>query len=386
MKITYLDYNATSPLCADAKQAVLPFLDSYYENPSSPYGSARFVRKAIQAARRQVAASISALPSEILFTSGGTEATNLAIRGMIASVRQSGPMLLRPHIVTSAVEHSATLDTVRSLEHAGLAEVTVVPVDHNGLWVPETIMQALRPTTILVTVMLANNETGALYPVSALSEQLNPRAVALHVDAVQAYGKIPLDWSQSGWTAMSLSAHKIGGLKGSGALCLRAGSKWVSTMTGGSQEQARRGGTENVLGIVAFGAASSRISDNLAAAPRVLAQRDRLETGLRSFENTTIHAAAVPRLANTTSVRFDGVDAESVIIHLDLQGFCVSAGSACTTGSTRPSHVLTAMGLCPMEAFSTIRISLGPETEDNDIDRLIEALTYLIPKLRHGEN
>lgn len=383
MKITYLDYNATAPLCAPAKLAILPFLEGCYENPSSPYGASRAVRKAIQAARQQVAASVGALPSEVVFTSGGTEATNLAIRGVVSAYWQAKSSAARPHIVTCAVEHSATLDTALSLEHCGLAHVTVVGVDHDGLWTPDAILRAIRPNTVLVSLMLANNEVGTVYPVSALSEQLHAQNIALHVDAVQAYGKMPIDWSSSGWTAMSLSAHKVGGLKGSGALCLRAATPWMSTATGGRQEQSRRGGTENVLGIIAFGAAAAQISTHLDATARIAAQRDRLESRLATIEKTTIHAEAAPRLANTTSVRFEGVDAESVIIHLDLEGICVSAGSACTTGSTRPSHVLTAMGLSPMEAFSTVRISLGPDTTDAEIDRAIEAITRLIPKLRN---
>jgi cysteine desulfurase len=373
--VLYVDHNATAPILPAVRDAIEPLLGEAFANPSSPYGAARRVRERLEEARAQVASSVGAAPSEVVFVSGGTEAIEAALWGVAM-----GGEAERPHIVTARDEHTATLSVARWLAERGVAELTEIPVDADGHWTPADVLEALRPHTRIVSLMHANNETGVLHPIAEVARALGGRAT-LHVDAVQTWGKIPLDVNQLGCDLLSLSAHKIGGLKGTGALVVRGGTRLEPLIRGGLQERGRRGGTENAVGIVAMGCAASHLPERLRQAPAIRALRNRLEAGCLTQGDARINGTE-PRVGNTVNVEFAGVDAESLLIRLDLAGICASSASACTTGTARPSHVLTAMGRTPAEAMGAVRFSLGPEHTDQDVDRLLEALREAVPLAR----
>lgn len=358
----YLDHNATTPVAPAVREAVLPLLGERFGNPSSGHREGRDARELLDRARRQVAAAFGARPTEVLLVSSGTEAIHTALRGAGG------------HVVISAIEHSATLQAC-----AG-RDATIVGVDARGVWSAEAVLDAVRPDTTLVSLMHANNETGAALPVAAVGRALRERGVPLHVDAVQSAGKLPVSLDVLCCDLISVSGHKIYGLQGAGALLVRHGTPLVPLIPG-HQERGRRGGTENLIGAVALGAACAGIEALLQQMTRVEALRDRLQAGVEALGGI-VHCGDVPRVANTLSARFEGVDGESLLLHLDLRGIAASSGSACTTGDTRPSHVLLAMGLTPVQAHGALRLSLGVGTTDEDVDAALAVLAEIVPRLR----
>jgi len=376
-RIYYFHNNATTPVAPEVIEAMLPFLRDYWGNPSSIYHFGSQLAGCIDQAREQVAALIHAEPRELIFTSCGTESINTVLQSALR---------LQPdkrHIVTTAVEHSATVNSCERLEKHGCA-VTWLPVDGEGRLDPSSVAQAIRPDTALVSVMLANNETGVMFPVTDIARLCRARGVLLHTDAVQAPGKIPIDVRELGVDFLSLSAHKLYAPKGVGLLYVRRQTKFLPYLVGGHQEMDRRGGTENVAGIVGFGRAAELTALRLSEEnTRVRSLRDRLEANLLStIPGTRRNGDKDLRLPNTSNLTFPGVEAEAVLMMLDQAGVCASSGSACTTGSLEPSHVLTAMGLDRSAARSSLRFSLGFYNSSEDVDYLLAHLPGIIQKLR----
>jgi cysteine desulfurase len=373
----YLDHAATSPLRPQVLERMLPYLREHGGNPSSLHASGRRARQGVDEARETIARAINAEPREIVFTGSGTEADNLAVKGIAWAGTARGR-----HIVTTAVEHKAVLNSVAILERANF-EVTMLPVDRYGRVDPLAVAEALTDRTTLVSVMAANNEVGTIQPIAEIGDIVRGHPAKLHVDAVQYAAHAPID--VDAWQAdlVSLSAHKLGGPQGVGALFVRRGTHMIPQLHGGSQERQRRAGTENVAGIVGFGAAFA------LAAAEVTAQSDRLgelsarlRHALLRLEGVVLTGHPDERLANNVSVVFDGVEGGDLVAALDLEGIEVSTGSACTSGSTEPSHVLLAMGIEPDLAHGSIRITTGPETTEADVDRTLEAFATVLPRLR----
>ena len=348
-----------------------------FGNASSIHHFGQAAKQRLEAARRQIAASIQAHPHEIVFTSGGTESDNLAIFGVARAAHGSR------HVLTTAIEHPAVLAACAQLEREGI-EVTRLPVGSAGVLDPESVHRALRPETVLVSVMQANNELGTLQPIAEIARITHEAGVALHADGVQAFGKIPVDVNALGVDLYSTSAHKLYGPKGVGALYVRKGTRLAPLTFGGHHERDRRPGTENVPAIMGFGVAAELAAANLAGdAERIAKLRDRLETAvLERIRDTGVNGARGLRTPNTTNIYFDGIDGEALVIALDLRGFAVSTGSACSSGAVTPSHVLTAIGLSAERARSSIRFSLGASTTVQQVDALIEALDASVVHLR----
>lgn len=371
----YLDHNATTPLDPSVLAAMMPYLSEHYGNASSYHEAGRVARQAIERARLQVASFLGATAAEVVFTGSGTEADNLALRGVAAAAGHRGR-----HLVIGATEHAAVLRTAAALTTGGW-EVTWLPVDGQGQVDPAAVRRALRADTVLVSVMVANNETGVIQPVADIAAVAHAAGVLVHTDAIQAAGKMPLQVDALGVDLLSLAGHKVYGPKGTGALYVRAGTPLQAGLTGGPQEAGRRAGTENVAGVVGLGAA-------LAAATkgepqRLEGLRQRLVNGvLAGLDGVQVHGAHAPRLANTASLSFAGVDGEAVLLHLDLAGIAAATGSACSSESAEPSHVLLAMGVPPRLARGTVRFSLGRDNTEADIDTTIAALTRGVPRLR----
>ncbi|MFH2010423.1 MAG: cysteine desulfurase family protein [bacterium] len=382
----YLDHNATTPLHPDVLESMLPYLRDQFGNPSSIHWYGQKARRALDTARQQVARLINAEPEEIVFLSGGTESTNLAIRGVLDAAGLAAPRR-RPAIVTSAVEHQAVLNCCRDRERHG-ALVTYLDVDSHGRVDLERAADAITSDTTLVTVMLANNDVGTLQPVRELTALAQASAALTHTDAVQALGKIPVSVGQLGVDLLSLSGHKIYGPKGIGALYVRKSTRIHALLHGGHQERRRRAGTENVPAIVGLGRACDLASTGLGVeADRQAALRDRLERTLRErLPGVTVNGHPALRLPNTLHVSFDGVQGEALLINLDLMGVAVSTGAACSSGSEDPSHVLTAMGLDERQARGSIRLSLGRDTTGAQIDRTVELVTNAVTALRQAEH
>ncbi len=373
----YLDNNATTPIAPEVREAMLPFLDRNWGNPSSIYSFGREAARALENAREQVASLVHAEPREIIFTSCGTESVNSAIQSALIS--QPG----KRHVITTAVEHSATINYCRFLGKQG-CEITLLPVNGEGALDLKHLEKALRPDTALVSVMLANNETGILFPVAEIAARCRARGVLCHVDAVQAPGKLAFDVRELSADFLSLSGHKLYAAKGVGALHVRQKIKYAPHIIGGGQERGRRGGTENVAGIVAFGrAAELALAGQSEEIPRLRILRDKLENGiLKAVSGTSRNGAAEPRLPNTSNLSFEGVEAESILMLLDQADICASSGSACTTGSLDPSHVLIAMGCSAARARSSVRFSLGRYTTEAEVKYLLETLPPIIVRLR----
>ena len=378
MRRVYLDHNATTPLNPDALEEMLPYLRDTFGNPSSIHWFGQEARRAVDRARQQVADLIGVDPDEIVFTSGGTEADNHAIRGIAGRSAGGGG-----HIVTSSVEHHAVLNTCRHLERNGF-RVTYLPVDENGLVDPAVAESAITKDTILVTVMLANNDVGTIQPVRDIARIAGERGVPVHTDAVQVIGKMPVDARGPGVDLMSLSSHKICGPKGVGALYIRRGIAIDPLIFGGHHEMRRRAGTENVPAIVGFGKACEIAGEELERVPpKIAALRDRLQQGIEErIENVQLNGHPDLRLPNTLNVSFSFVDGESLLMNLDLMGVAVSTGSACTSGSVDPSHVLTAMGRNPEQAQGSLRFSLGRGNTAEDVDFTLDALVDVVRRLR----
>jgi len=376
-KTYYFDSNATTSVAPEVLQAMLPFLTEKWGNPSSPYRLGKSLVEPIQAARESVAALIGASFTEVIFTSCGTESINTAITSCLYA------QPTKQHVVTSAVEHSATKNCCAALEERGY-QVTYLPVNRDGSLDLELFERSLQPDTAVVSIMWANNETGVLFPISKISAICRQRGILVHTDAVQVPGKLAIDVNELGVDLLSLSAHKLHGPKGVGLLYVRKGTPFRGLIVGGHQEERHRGGTENVPYLVAFGRAAELAHAVSADSQRKLAGlRDKLESDiLREIPQTVRNGAKEPRLPNTTSIAFAGVEAEALLMLLDQVDICASSGSACTTGSVAPSHVLTAMGLSPAEARSTIRFSLDYETTEEDVAYLMSQLPRVIAELR----
>jgi cysteine desulfurase len=371
----YFDYNATTPIAPEVRQAVVSCLDETYGNASSIHHFGQAAKQRLEMARRQLAALINAKPTEIVFTGGGTEADNMAILGVVRAA--AGP---RKHVITTAIEHPAVLAPCGQLEREGVA-ISRLPVGAAGVVDPNDVLRALRPETVLVSVMHANNEIGTIQPVAEIAAQSN---VPLHVDGVQALGKIPVDVAALGVDLYSVSAHKLYAPKGVGALYVRKGARLAPLSFGGHHERDRRPGTENVPGIAGFGAAAEAASRNLSEqALNISALRDRLEGAiLDRIPETGVNGTRASRTPNTTNIYFDGIDGEALVIALDLRGFAVSTGSACSSGAVTPSHVLTASGLSAERARASIRFSLGRFTTAAEVDALIQAIGASVAHLR----
>jgi cysteine desulfurase len=374
----YLDHNATTPLLPEVVEAVARTSREVFGNPSSVHWFGQQAKIVLDEARQAVAHLLGAAPSELVFTAGGTESDNLAIRGAAAAAPEG-----RRHLVTTAIEHEAVLRTVRALEREGW-RTTLVRPPASGIVDPDEVAAAFAPDTALVSVMLANNETGALQPVTAIAERAHARGLVVHVDAVQGVGKVPVAVSALGADLLSLSGHKINGPKGVGALWVRPGTKLLAQMTGGRQERSRRAGTENLASIAGLGVAAAAAARDLGShAVGVGRLRDRLERAiLAGVPDSVVNGDASRRVPNTTNVSFDGVEAESLLMALDVAGFAVSTGSACSSGTLEPSHVLRAMGLPPQRVQSAIRFSLGPTNTEAEVDDLAAALPPLVARLR----
>lgn len=374
----YLDHNATTPLHPRVLEKMVPYLTEQFGNPSSFYGLGREARNGLEQAREKVAGGIGAREDEIVFTSGGTEADNLALRGVARALREKGN-----HIITSVIEHHAVLKTCEDLATDGF-EVTFLPVDGQGLVDPEKVRRCMRPETILISIMAANNETGAVQPLREIVAAASERGVLVHTDAVQAIGKVEVDVDKLGVDLLSLSAHKLYGPKGVGALYVRRGTPLLSPMSGGHHERGVRAGTENVAGAVGLGEALVLATENRAEEMERLARlRDRLERGLQErIDDARVNSGEVERVANTTNLSFRAVDGEAILLHLDLRGICASTGSACATDSPEPSHVLQGMGLEPRLAQGTIRFSLGHDSTQEEVERTIEAMAEIVKSLR----
>jgi cysteine desulfurase len=375
----YLDHNATTPMDPAVAELVHQAMLERFGNPSSVHHFGQQAKAVLDEARSSVAALVNAEPSEIVFTSGGTEADNFALRGVADAMEPTG----RKHLVASAIEHEAVLVTLKALARRGW-RTTLLPVDASGIVDPAALEAALDDETALVSIMHANNEIGTVQPIAELAKLAHARGALFHTDAVQSVAKIPVDCRALGVDLLSLSAHKFNGPKGAGALWIRRGTRIVATMTGGKHERTRRAGTENVPGIAGLGAAARLAAAKLEDEGRRLATlRDRLETEvLARIPGVAVNGAREPRVPNTTNLSFEHIEAESLLIALDLEGIAVSTGSACSSGTLEPSHVLRAMGLSSHRTQNSIRISLGLGNTGEHVEYLLEKLPKVVEKLR----
>jgi cysteine desulfurase len=376
----YLDYNATTPVRPEVVDAMLPYWRDHFGNPSSVHWAGRRAKQALEDAREQVAAFIQARPTEIIFTSGGTESNNLALHGILNATRRASA-----HVITSAIEHSSILEPLGQLAAEGVA-VTKLPVDSEGQVRVEDLRSALRAETCLVSISLANHELGAIQPIAELCRIAKERKMLFHVDAVQAAGKLPLDVNQLSVDLLSLSAHKIHGPKGIGALYVRKGVTLSPLMTGGPQEREKRPGTENVAATVGFGVAATLAAQELeSTAAHCLCLTRRLWEGIQAtIPSVTLNGAARNRLANTLNVWFAGAAGEGLMMGLDLAGIAVSTGSACAAGSLEPSHVLLALGRDEAAAKSALRFSVGKYTTEQEIERVLAVLPGVVQRVRQA--
>ena len=375
----YLDHNATAPVLPEAAAAVGRALQETFGNASSVHAFGQQAKTELDRARSALAALIDADPAEIVFTAGGTEADNLALRGAADALAPTG----RTHLITTGIEHEAVLNTVKALERRGWTS-TLLAVDATGVVRPETLVEALRPDTAFVSVMHANNEIGTIQPVRELAAVARQHGALFHTDAVQSVGKIPVSVRTLGVDMLALSGHKFGGPKGTGALWVRRGVRLMPQLTGGRQERGRRGGTENVPGIAGLGVAAAVTAAKLEEnAGRLGALRDWFEQRvLDTVPGTAINGDRATRVPNTTNIGFDGIEAESLLIALDLEAIAVSTGSACSSGSLEPSHVLRAMGLPSARARNSLRFSLGPATTREELEFVAGVLPRLVARLR----
>lgn len=377
MERIYLDNAATTPVKPEVLNDMLSYYKDNFGNPSSIYSYGREAKKAIEEARDKVADALNANSDEIFFTSGGSESDNWALKGVAFSLKDIGN-----HIITSSIEHHAILHACQYLEKQGF-KITYLPVDKNGLINKDDLKNAINDKTVLVSIMLANNEIGTIEPIKDLVSITRERGILFHTDAVQAVGNMPIDVKNLGVDMLSLSAHKIYGPKGTGALYIKKGTKIDSLIQGGEQERNRRAGTENVAGIVGLGTAISIATKNIDDHIKKLTKlRDKLINGILKIPYTRLNGHPSKRLPGNVNVSFDFVDNESLIFNLDMAGICASAGSACTTGSIDPSHVLLAIGLSHETANGSLRLTIGDENTESDIDRVLEILPNIIERLR----
>jgi cysteine desulfurase len=375
----YFDHNATTPLHPAVLEATCQALASDFGNASSVHAFGQQAKAHLDLARARVATLIGAEPNDLVWTAGGTEADNFAVRGLAEALEPRG----RTHLVVSAIEHEAVLNTARHLARRGWT-LSLVPPDGAGLVSPDALRDVVTPTTALVSVMHANNEIGTLQPIAELAQVAHEAGAAFHTDAVQTVGKTAVDVEALGVDLLSLSGHKFGGPKGTGALWIKRGTRVAPILTGGRHERNRRAGTENVPALVGLGvAAVEALADLDANRQRMAALRDRLEAGiLTGVPGTVVNGDTTRRIHNTTNISFERVEAESLLIALDLEGIAVSTGSACSSGTLEPSHVLKAMRLTPARTQSALRFSLGPANTDAEVDRVLQVLPVLVDKLR----
>ena len=374
LRRVYLDNNATTPVLPEVLEAMRPYFGEHFGNASSIHHHGQETRAAVERARESVAALLGCRASEVVFTSGGTEADNLAVFGLVNS---------GDHVITSTIEHHAVLNSCKHLAAKG-CEVTYIPVDGRGLVDPADVRRAIRPNTKLITIMLANNETGVVEPVAEIGKIAAEADIYFHTDAVQAAGKIAIDVNQIGCDLLTISGHKIHGPQGVGALYVRKGTQLEPMLYGGSHERSRRAGTENVPGIVGLGKAAELARAGLERGDdlKMAAARDRLERELLEIEATGLNGEGAPRVPNTTNIYFDGIEGEALVIALDLKGLAVSTGAACSSGAIEPSHVLTAMGLRPDRAKASIRFSLGKQNTPEDVEFALGLIPETVARLR----
>ncbi|MGI6097193.1 MAG: cysteine desulfurase NifS [Dethiobacteria bacterium] len=371
----YMDHGATTPLREEVLETMLPYLKENFGNPSSVYSIAREARKAVEDAREKVAKAIGADPQEIIFTSGGTEADNMAIRG-IATAKGKG------HIITSSIEHHAVLDTCHALEKEGFA-VTYLEVDKYGMVHPEVVEKAITDDTILISIMAANNEVGTIQPLKEIGRLAAEKGITFHTDAVQAIGNMPLDVNELNIDLLSLSGHKFYGPKGIGVLYIRRGTKIRPFFFGGGQEKKMRPGTENVAGIVGLGRAIELAIEEMPEKIRRLqALRDKLIEGILKLDDVRLNGHPTQRLPGNVNVSFQYIEGESLLLSLDLKGIAASSGSACTSGSLDPSHVLMAMGLDHQTAHGSLRLTLGRDNTEEDVEYFLKVIPEVVERLR----
>jgi cysteine desulfurase len=375
----YFDYNATTPLAPDAIDAVTAATRDLFGNASSVHTFGQQAKAALDHARSSIAALIGGDPLEVVFTSGGTESDNFAIRGVADALEPTK----RRHLITTAIEHEAVLNTLKALARRGW-RTTILPVDQSGIVSPDRLREVITDDTALVSVMHANNEIGTIQPVAEMAAIAHEHGALMHSDGVQSAGKIGVDVRSLGLDLFSISAHKFNGPKGAGALWIKRGTRVQAILTGGKHERNRRAGTENVPAIAGMGAAARVAVAKLdGESARVAALRDRLETGiLRAVDGTAVNGARDRRVPNTSNISFERVEAESLLIALDLEGIAVSTGSACSSGTLEPSHVLRAMGFPPHRTQNSLRFSLGMYSTSDEVDRVVEVLPRLVEKLR----
>ena len=382
MQRVYLDHNATTSVDPEVLEAMLPYFAGEYGNAASIHTFGQRARSAVETAREQVAQLIGARPQEIVFTSGGTEADNHAIFGIVNSWQASHPKS-KPHVIASAIEHEAVLNACQSLETQGTA-VTYIAVGQAGRVSPSALKDSLRPETALISIMQANNELGTVQPLEEIGRIAKEADIYFHADAVQSAGKIPMDVNALAVDLLSISGHKFYAPKGIGALYIRSGTRVRQLLYGGHHQRGFRPGTENVPGIVGLGKAAELAKRQLAGdAARISALRDRLETGLlQQVPNSRVNGAGAPRTPNTTNITFSGIEGEALVIALDLKGLACSTGAACSSGAVEPSHVLTAIGLPPEEARASLRFSLGCHTTEKEIDFALQVVPAAVNQLR----
>ena len=375
MHRVYLDNNATTPVLPEVFEAMRPCFGEQFGNASSIHHHGQESRAAVENARESVAKLLGCRASEVVFTSGGTEGDNLALAGLINA---------GDHVIISSIEHHAVLHAAKRVEETG-CNLTVLPVDGHGLVDPADVQHALQPNTKLISIMMANNETGVLQPVEEIGKIAAEANVHFHTDAVQAAGKVPIDVKRIGCTAISISGHKMHAPQGVGALYVKKGTRLQPLFYGGRHERSRRAGTENVPGIVALGKASELALRGFESGDhkKIAAMRDRLEQGiLAQIDEAGVNGTGAPRVPNTTNIHFDHIEGESLVIALDLKGLAVSTGAACSSGAIEPSHVLLAMGMKPDRARASIRFSLGKQTTEEDIDFALSIVLDTVARLR----
>ncbi len=379
MQKVYLDNAATTMVRQEVLDAMIPAFTTYYGNPSSLHEFARDAGKLVDEARAKVAAAIGAKPDEIVFTGGGSESDNMVLRGVAAANKKKGK-----HIITSAVEHHAVLYTLQAMEREGVAELTILPVDEYGLVTPEQVRDAIRNDTVLVSIMFANNEVGTIMPVAEIGKVCREKGVLFHTDAVQAVGHVPINVSEMNIDMLSMSAHKFHGPKGIGALYIKKGVRVPALIIGGGQEKKRRAGTENVPGIVGMGRALELAIEHMEAnALRVGALRDKLMKGIpEAIPDVKLNGHPTKRLPNNVNFSIRYIEGESILLMLDINGIAASSGSACTSGSLDPSHVLLAMGLPHEVAHGSLRLTLSEFTTEQEIDYVLDLLPQIVQRLR----
>jgi cysteine desulfurase len=376
-KIIYMDHAATTYTAEEVVKAMLPYFSEEFGNPSSVYSIGQSNKTALDLARKQVASAINAQPDEIYFTNGGTESDNWALKGVAFANERKGK-----HIITTAIEHHAILHSCEWLASRGF-EVTYLPVDEYGMVSPESVEKAIRPDTILISVMYANNEVGTIEPIAQIGKIARDHGIYFHTDAVQAVGHVPIDVIADNIDLLSLSGHKFYGPKGTGALYIRKGTRIQNFIHGGAQEKKRRAGTENVPGIVGLGAAIERaVNEMPEETKRLSALRDELTRELLKIPATHLNGHPTKRLPNNTNIIFEYIEGESILLFLNMKGICASTGSACNSASLEPSHVLTAMGISHEIAHGSIRLTVGERTTEEDVKYVIAALTETVAKLR----